>query len=62
LPDEGYSSAVSSPALDGVDIRVRSFYAAARARAALQMGEISKARALARQSPLPLRLPAWLES
>jgi len=59
--DEGYSSAVSSPALDGVDIRVRSFYAAARARAALQMGEILRARALARQSPFPLRLPAWLE-
>lgn len=59
LTDEGYSSAVSSPALDCVDIRVRSFYAAARARAALQSGNLSKARALAKQSPLLITLPGW---
>lgn len=60
VPDRGFSSAISSPALDGTDIRVRSFYAAARARAALQSGDLAKAGALARQSPISLRLPAWV--
>lgn len=55
VPNRGFASAVSSPALNGVDVRVRSFYAASRARAALLGGDVAKARALMDQSPLPLR-------
>lgn len=57
IPDRGFASAVSSPALSGVDIRVRAFYAAARARTALLTGDTEKAASLARQSPLPVSLP-----
>lgn len=62
VPDKGFASAISSPSLCGVDIRVRAFYAAARARAALLAGNISKARALVRQSPLVLALPPGTEN
>lgn len=55
VPNKGFASAVSSPALTGVDVRVRSFYAASRARAALLSGDAAKARALIDQSPVPLR-------
>jgi len=58
MPDKGFASAIASPALFGVDVRVRAFYAAARARNALLSGDADKAQALARQSPIPLRLPA----
>lgn len=54
VPNRGFASAISSPALTGVDVRVRSFYAASRARAALLGGDTAKARALIDQSPLPL--------
>ena len=57
IPDRGFASAISSPALSGVDIRVRAFYAAARARTALLSGDREKAVSLARQSPLPVSLP-----
>jgi tetratricopeptide (TPR) repeat protein len=59
VPDRGYASAVSSPALFGVDIRVRSLYAAARARTALLSGDREKAIALAQQSPVAIRLPRF---
>lgn len=54
VPDKGFASAVSSPALYRTDAYVRAYYAASRARTALITGDASKARALIRQSPVPV--------
>lgn len=56
-PDPGFSSVVSSPALQGTSLYARSFYAAARARQSILSGDFGKAKALARQSPIAFALP-----
>lgn len=53
-PDPGFASAISSPALYEVDPHVRAYYALTRARQSLLSGDHAKARALLRQSPIPV--------
>ena len=60
VPDKGFASAISSPALYRVAVHARALYAAARARNCLLAGDTNKALALARQSPVPVTLPAWI--
>ncbi len=57
IPDTGFASAVSSPALWQADPHARAFYAAIRAARALAAGDIPKAESLASQSPVPFSLP-----
>lgn len=54
--DKGFASAISSPALHDVDPYARAYYAAARARKALLVGNHSKATSLLSQSPVPVNL------
>jgi tetratricopeptide (TPR) repeat protein len=54
IPDKGFASAVSSPALHLTDIHARACHAALRAHSAFSIGDRAKAAALLRQSPLPL--------
>ncbi|MCC4595405.1 tetratricopeptide repeat protein [Xanthomonas campestris pv. phormiicola] len=54
FPDPGFASAISSPALYEVDPHVRAYYALTRARQSLLFGDRAKARALLRQSPIPV--------
>jgi tetratricopeptide (TPR) repeat protein len=56
-PDKGFASAISSPALSGVDPHARAYYAVARARKSLLAGDYGKAIALLAQSPIPVSLP-----
>lgn len=58
VPDTGFASAVSSPALFETSVHARAFYAAMRARRALEAGDRDRAISLARQSPVPFQLPA----
>ncbi|MBA4339622.1 MAG: hypothetical protein C0421_12320 [Hyphomonas sp.] len=58
VPDREFASAVSSPALYRTDAHARGYYAALRARAALIDGDIDKAGAVIRQSPVALPVPA----
>lgn len=53
-PDPGFASAVSSPALYGTDPFARSYYALLRAWRARASGDLQKAAALLRQSPIPV--------
>lgn len=53
-PDKGFASVISSPSLYKVDDHARAYYCAARAKKSLLIGDIEKAAALIRQSPLPL--------
>jgi len=57
MPDTGYASALSSPALCDVDPYVRAYYALARALKARLSGDEAKVRALLRQSPVRVGLP-----
>lgn len=54
VPDKGFASAISSPALYLTDVHARGFYAALRAHAARIAGDTGKADALIRQSPISL--------
>ncbi len=54
VPDRGFSSAVSSPALFRTDVHARAYYAVMRARTAQLCGDREKAQALLRQSPVPV--------
>ncbi|WP_300381122.1 tetratricopeptide repeat protein [Henriciella sp.] len=56
IPDHGFASAISSPALYKTDAFARACYSAARARRALKAGDRGKARALINQSPIPVPL------
>ena len=56
-PDEGFASALSSPALIETDPHVRALYALSRAYTCQLMGNEARARALLSQSPLPVALP-----
>jgi tetratricopeptide (TPR) repeat protein len=51
-PDKGFASAISSPALFEVDAYTQAYYAATRAKHALQAGNRAKTRALLNQSPM----------
>lgn len=53
-PDKGYASAIRSPALYEADEHARAYYSVARAKTSLRLGDVEKAAALIRQSPLPL--------
>lgn len=57
IPDKGFASVIGSPALHDVHPHARAFYAAARARNALLNGDIEKAEALVRQSPVLIQWP-----
>lgn len=57
IPDRGFASAVRSPALFATDPFARAYYAAARAFRAWRAGDLHKAAALQRQSPVPFALP-----
>ncbi len=50
-PDTGFASAISSPALSGVNRYARAYYAATRAKTALVQGDVAKAKALLGQCP-----------
>ncbi len=52
--DKGFSSAISSPALSGVDDYARAFYSVARAERSLLLGDREKAAALMAQSPIKI--------
>ena len=54
-PDKGFASVISSPALFETDPFARAFYSVARVMNHLKRGDRSKACALIRQSPVPLR-------
>lgn len=54
MPDKGFASAVSSPALHQTDRHARAFYAVMRAWNARRAGDAAKAEALIRQSPVPV--------
>tara|TARA_R110001606_G_scaffold99949_1_gene220150 strand:+ start:4769 stop:5848 length:1080 start_codon:yes stop_codon:yes gene_type:complete len=56
-PDTGFASVLSSPALFAVNPYVRAYYALSRAHGCLLSGDTAKARALLRQSPVPVDLP-----
>lgn len=58
VPDPGFASAVSSPALYETHPCARAFYAAARARQACLLGNMEKAHQLVQQSPVAFNLPA----
>lgn len=58
VPDRGFASAVSSPALHLVNTHARACHAVMRAHSALLKGDPEKAAALLRQSPVPLPAPA----
>ncbi len=60
VPDTGFASAVSSPALFQTDIYARAYYAVMRARTARLGRNAEKANALLRQSPLPVL--GWSEA
>lgn len=53
-PDKGFASAINSPALSGVNVYTRAYYAATRAKRVLLQGDRTKARALLRQSPIAI--------
>ncbi|KCZ57694.1 hypothetical protein HY30_17380 [Hyphomonas chukchiensis] len=54
--DAGFASVLSSPALFRVDPYVRAYYALSRAHKSRVSGDEAKARALLRQSPVPVEL------
>ena len=54
IPDPGFASAVSSPALHDTSLYARAFYAAMRAARAFSAGDRQKAAALMARSPVPL--------
>lgn len=54
-PDHGFASAINSPALHDVDPYARAYYAVARAKTAMLIGNTWKAAALIDQSPFRLR-------
>lgn len=56
--DKGYASAISSPALSGVDDYARAFYSVARAERSLLLGDREKAEALISQSPIRIDFTA----
>lgn len=62
VTDKGFASAVSSPALHGVDIHARAYHAVIRACQAAANGQTWEARALLAQSPTPATPPPhWRE-
>lgn len=54
IPDPGFASVVSSPALHDTSPYARAFYAAMRAARAVSAGDRQKATALMARSPVPL--------
>lgn len=62
LPDKGFASAISSPALYRTDVHARAYYAATRARSSLIAGNTDKAVALISQSPIAIQPPSGLRN